>query len=215
MRIRTTILAAALLGAAEFSPAAAASFSIDYGMTYQERPFSSGGTKYDVRQLQFYLQPRVGLGKGWRVFLRIGYSNLDYDSPGQGERSYNRWGYTWGGGLGWTPWSWSGFYLDSEADFFQTRTSGSSRRGEYLNWGADLRLGWDPGPVDVCLGFAYDDGVVRDEFLDDYSKDSYRLRDPWNLFAGLRLNLPVLPRLQARYYFWKDSLAVLGFSHEF
>ncbi len=215
MLARTSIIILVFLAGVEFSPAGAVSFKIDYGMSYQERLFSSGGNNYDARQLQLFLQPAIGLGKGWRAFLRLGYSNLDYDYPDQGKSSYNRWGYTWGGGVGWTPWSWSGLYLDTEAGYFQTRTSSSTRRGDYLNWGVDLRLGWNPGPVDVFLGAAYDDGIIEDDSREDSSGGDYRLQDPWNLFAGLRLNLPILPRLHGRYYFLKDHLAVLGLSYEF
>ena len=216
MIIRTTIaVLAVILAAAILPPPAAARFNLDYGVTFQERLLSSGGRHYEARQLQLFLQPRIRLGRGWRAFLRLGYSNLSYDRPDREGRSYSRWGFSWGTGLGWTPLRWSGFYLDGEAAFFQTRTSSSSTVGEYFNWGSDLRVGWDPGPADVYLGAAYDDGVVRDRSRGDSSRNDYRLRDPWNLFAGARLNLPVLPKLEARYYFWKDRLAVLGFTYQF
>lgn len=185
-------------------------------MDYQERVFDSAGMEYDARQLQFFLQPQVTLGKGWRIFARIGYSNLTYDTPSEGGRDYNEWGYSWGGGIGWDPFRWSGLYLGTEAGFFLTRTSGSSREGEYLNWGADLRAGWDLGAVDIYFGAAYDDGIVRDRGRgEDSSGDDYRLEDPWNLFAGANLNVPFLPRLRARYYFWKDRLAFLGLGYDF
>lgn len=214
-RMAITALAVLLTTAGEFSPASAAGVGIVSGVDYQERVFASGGKKYDARQLQFLIQPQVSLGKGWRVFARMGYSNLTYDTPARGEKDYNEWGYTWGGGFGWTPFRWSGLYLETEADCFLTRTSGSSRKGEYLNWGVDVRAGWDLGMVDLYLGAAYDDGIVRDETRDDDLREDYRLEDPWNLFAGARLNLPFLPNLRVRYYFWEDRLAFLGLGYDF
>ncbi len=210
------VLAALLAAGGEFSPAAAVGVGILSGVDYQERVFDSAGMEYDARQLQFFLQPQVTLGKGWRIFARIGYSNLIYDCPDRGGKDYNEWGYSWGGGIGWDPFRWSGLYLGTEAGFFLTRTSGSSREGEYLNWGVDLRAGWDLGAIDICLGAAYDDGIVRDRDREDgSSREDYRLEDPWNLFAGAKLNVPFLPRLQARYYFWKDRLAFIGLGYDF
>ncbi|MDP8234855.1 MAG: hypothetical protein P9M08_00575 [Candidatus Erginobacter occultus] len=214
-RIIIAVLIALPASAEVFSPAAAVGVGIVSGVDYQERVFDSSGMEYDARQLQFFLQPQVTLGKGWRIFARVGYSNLTYDTPSEGGKDYNEWGYSWGGGIGWDPFRWSGLYLGTEAGFFLTRTSGSSREGEYLNWGVDLRAGWDLGAIDICLGAAYDDGIVRDRNREDSSRDDYRLEDPWNLFAGAKLNVPFLPRLQARYYFWKDRLAFLGLGYEF
>ena len=215
-RIAITAAAVLLAAGGEPSPAAAVGVGILSGVDYQERVFDSAGMEYDARQLQFFLQPQVTLGKGWRIFARIGYSNLTYDTPAEGGRDYNEWGYSWGGGIGWDPFRWSGLYLGTEAGFFLTRTSGSSREGEYLNWGVDLRAGWDLGAIDISLGAAYDDGIVRDRDREgDSPQEDYRLEDPWNLFAGAKLNVPFLPRLQARYYFWKDRLAFLGLGYEF
>jgi len=216
MRLRSIIAAAALLlWAGEFSPAFPVGIGILSGVDYQERVFATGGMEYDACQLQFFLQPQLSLGKGWRIFARVGYSNLTYDSPALGGKDYNEWGWSWGGGLGWTPWRWSGLYVGTEAGCFLTRTSGSSREGEYLNWGMDLKAGWDLEAVDLYLGAAYDDGIIRDKSEEDSSREEYRLEDPWNLFAGARLNVPFLPSLQARYYFWKDRLAVVGLSYNF
>lgn len=215
---RTTLAALVVLlaTAGEFSPAWAVGFGIVSGVDYQERVFASGGMEYDTRQLQFFLQPQIRLGRGWRIFARAGYTNLTYDTPALGGKDYNEWGWTGGGGIGWDPFRWSGLYLGSEAGFFLTRTSGSSREGEYLNWGVDLRAGWDLGAIEICLGAAYDDGIVRDRDPEkDSSRENYRLEDPWNLFAGAKLNVPFLPRLQARYYFWKDRLAFLGLGYDF
>ncbi len=215
-QIRFAAIAILLAAAGEFSPASAVGVGILSGVDYQERVFDSAGMEYDARQLQFFLQPQVTLGKGWRIFARIGYSNLTYDTPSEGSKDYNEWGYSWGGGIGWDPFRWSGLYLGTEAGFFLTRTSGSSREGEYLNWGVDVRAGWDLGAIDVSLGAAYDDGIVRDRDREgESSREDYRLEDPWNLFAGAKLNVPFLPRLQARYYFWKDRLAFLGLGYEF
>ncbi len=217
MICRTAItLTALLLAAGEFFRAEAVGVEVVSGVDYQERVFASAGMEYDARQLQFFIQPQVNLKKGWRIFARMGYSNLTYDTPALGGKDYNEWGWSWGGGIGWDPFRWSGLYLGTEAGFFLTRTSGSSREGEYLNWGADLRAGWNLGALDIYLGAAYDDGIVRDrDRAEGSSREDYRLEDPWNLFAGAKLNVPFLPRLHARYYFWKDRLAFLGLGYEF
>ena len=192
-------------------------FGITSGMDYQDRNFSSGSQEYDIRQILFFVQPQLNLDENWKLFARIGYSNLVYDSPARGGKDYDEWGWEWGGGVGWTPLRWSGLYLGSEAGFFLTRTDGNSRQGDYLNWGIDIRGGWNLGVIDAYLGAAYDDGLVKDSSSDpeDGYDDKYRLDDPWSLFAGARLNVPFLPNLHGRYYFGKDKLAFLALSYEF
>jgi len=197
--------------------ASAVGFGISSGVDYQDRNFSSDSIEYDCRQILFFIQPQVSLGAGWRIFARVGYSNLVYDSPSAGGKDYDEWGYEWGGGVGWTPFRWSGLYLGTEAGFFITRTSGSSREGEYLNWGVDVRAGWDLEVIDAYVGAAYDDGLIRDsssESGNSFSED-YRLDDPWSLFAGARLKVPFLPNLHGRYYFSKDRLALLALTYDF
>ncbi len=211
-------LAAAAWAGSFPAPAAAVGFGISSGVDYQDRSFVTGSIEYDCRQVLFFIQPRLDLGSGWNLYARIGYSNLVYDRPSQGGRDYDEWGYEWGAGLGWTPFRWSGFYLGTEGGFSMTRTSASSGDVDYLNWGVDIKGGWDLGVVDAFVGGAYDDGLIRDSppsDAADSSRKDYRLEHPLSFFAGARIDVPFLPRIEGRYYFGEDRLALLALAYDF